>query len=152
MVSSPTAVGGTPKLASGRYSPAAGESPGAACGSPSTFLPSVTGPGDAVLPFTWAPSASVMRRCPSTAVVGLTSASLNVLLATVTAQVDESPVATDVGSHDCVSDTPPCLALNATGRCWMGAELNSGSSSTRPKYWCSSVPTAAVIFTLKSAV
>src|SRR4051812_30644752 len=152
MVSSPTAVGATPNWASGRYSPAAGESPGAAWGAPSTFPFNVTVPGDAWLPSTIAPSASVIFRWLSTVVRGATCASLNVLFVTVTAHVEESPLAIDVGSHDCVSETPPCCATNATGRCWIGAVLNSGSSSTWPKYCVAASATAAVILIVTSAV
>src|SRR5215204_1784115 len=102
--SSPTGSGSTLNVASGRYAPAAGESP-----------------------------------------------SPNVSLTTVTSHVDVLPDAMDVGTHDCVSDTPPCWAMNAIGRCWIGAELNSGSSSICPKY-CVGVAVTAVTFTVMSAV
>src|SRR4051794_11261696 len=99
MVSSPTAVAVTPNCDSATYLPPAGESPATACGSPSTFLVSVTVPGDACGPSTVAPSAPVIARWGSTAVLGATSASLNVSLLAVTWQADESPCATDAGSH-----------------------------------------------------
>src|SRR5215213_17233 len=141
--SSPTGSGSTLNVASGRYAPAAGESPSPISGVPSTFLASVTVPGEARPPSTMAPSASVTSSGPATEVTGATSASLNVSLTTVTSHVEVLPDAMDVGTHDCVSDTPPCWAMNAIGRCWIGAELNSGSSSICPKY-CVGVAVTAV--------